>query len=93
MKTLTYNLYNFDGISIDTIEVYFDFEKSTFTVGNKTYKVEHNSEFTFKVLKTKIKAIDGIDGFYKFVEKSNTIKSPFNCTFFNALKRIGGLEQ
>ena len=91
MKTLQYNLLSFEGEIRNTIELSFDFENSTFTVGNKIYKVERNSEFTFKVLKTKIKAIDGIEGFYKFVSGCNTVKSPFNCTFFNCLQRAGGL--
>lgn len=92
MKTLQYNLLTFDGEIRNTIELSFDFEKSTFTVDNKTYKIERNSEFVFKVLKTKIKAIDGIEGFYKFVDGCNSVKSAYNCTFFNALKRMGGLE-
>lgn len=35
----------------------------------KNKHVENDYQFTFKVLKTKIKAIDGIDGLLKFIKK------------------------
>lgn len=41
----------------------------TKTKQKKRKIVESNSEYTFKILKTKIKAINGIDGLLNFIEK------------------------
>lgn len=38
----------------------------------KTFKVEDSSEYTFKCLKTKIKANKGADGLLSFMQKSKT---------------------
>lgn len=38
----------------------------------KRKTVENDPEFTFKVMKTKIKAIDGINGLMKFIEECVT---------------------
>lgn len=42
---------------------------NTVTKEEKRKTVENNSTFTFKILKTKIKAIDGIDGLLKFIRQ------------------------
>lgn len=88
MTIIQFNKFNYSGDIKGTKELTFDFKNNTFTIGNKTFKVEQNSEFTFKILKTKIKAIDGIEGFYNFVSRCNDTKSPFNGSFYNMLDKL-----
>lgn len=83
-----YSWYNIYGEILKSIMIQFDFENNTVTIGNKTYKVESCSEFTYKILKTKIKAIDGIHGFYKFIIEAMHVDSPFNTTTFSLLEKI-----
>lgn len=83
-----YSWYNISGQIIKSIIVQFDFDNNTVAIGNKTYKIEACSEFTFKILKTKIKAIDGIHGFYKFIIEAMHVDSPFNTTTYSLLERI-----
>lgn len=89
---LLYSFYNRYGQRVKSIFVRFDFEKSTITVNGRTLKVENNSEFVYKVLKTKIKAKDGIKGFYKFVLEAMHCDNVFNCQVYSVLCKIGGIS-
>lgn len=42
---------------------------STLSINGKYYRVEDSSEFAIKVMKTKIKAIDGANGLVKFLTR------------------------
>lgn len=85
---LFYNFYNVWGQQVkEGILIQFDFENSKVKIGNKEYKVDRDREFTYKFLKTKIKAIDGIEGFYEFVLESMHSDSPFNGSFYGVLEK------
>ena len=83
-----YSFYNIYGQIVKSIMIEFNFNNNTVAIGNKIYKVEACSEFTFKILKTKIKAIDGIHGFYKFIIEAMHVGSPFNSSVYSLLERI-----
>lgn len=83
-----YSWYNIYGQILKSIMVQFDFDNNTVTIGNKTYKIEACSDYTFKVLKTKIKAINGIQGFYKFIVEAMHVDSPFNTSVYSLLEKI-----
>ena len=58
---------------------------NTFTKQEKRKIVEANSLYTFKILKTKIEAINGIDGLLNFIE--NCINNNFGtCWIDNIIK-------
>ena len=67
-----FNFYSGSGKILKTIHYRIDGDLFTVRLGDceKTWLVEKNREFTFKVLKTKIKAIDGICGFQRFIENA-----------------------
>lgn len=44
-------------------------DDSTLSINGKHYRVEDSSEFAIKVMKTKIKAIDGANGLVKFLTR------------------------
>ena len=45
----------------------------------KTVRVEDCSEFTYKLMKTKIKAAGGASGLLAFLERCETIADLFSC--------------
>lgn len=92
-NTFLYSFYNIHGQRVKNLMVHFDFENSTITVNNRTLKVETDREFTYKVLKTKIKAINGIKGLYKHILESMHSNSVFNCSTYNVLCKIGNIEE
>lgn len=54
------------------IKLKFDFENSKLTINNKkTLRVEDDFEYTYKFMKTKVKAIGGIEGLYKHIKKAS----------------------
>ena len=73
--------------------VNFDFDNSTITVNGNTLKVVEDSDFVYKVLKTKVKAINGIEGLYKHILEAMHVESPFNCATWNILTKIGNIEE
>ena len=91
--TLLYSFYNICGQRVYNVIVYFDFDNSNVTVNGRTLKVEENNEFVYKVLKTKIKAKDGIKGFYKHILEAMHSNSVFNTTTYNILCKIGNIER
>lgn len=69
--------------------LYFDFEKETVTTEEgKIYKVLKDYEYTYRIQKTQIRAINGINGFYKFIVECMHIDSPFNASIFGVIEKI-----
>lgn len=91
-NTLLYSFYNLYGQRVKSVFVKFDFDNSTVSVNNHTLKVEESNEFVYKILKTKIKAIDGIKGFYKFILEAMAADAVFNCSGWTILAKIGNIE-
>ena len=92
-NTLLYSFYNIHGQRVKNLMVHFDFENSTITVNNRTLKVENNKEFVYKVLKTKVKAINGIEGLYKHILEAMHVDSVFNTNTYNVLCKIGNITE
>lgn len=93
---LLFSFYNIYGQRVrESLLVHFDFDNSTITVNGNTMRVEEDikGEYTYKVLKTKIKAKDGIKGFYKYILGAMHVGSPFNTMTYNILKKIGKIEE
>ena len=67
--------------------------KFNITVNGNTLKVVEDSDFVYKVLKTKIKSMDGIKGLYKHILEAMHVESPFNCATWNILAKIGNIEE
>ena len=90
-NTILYSFYNIYGERVKNMLVHFDFENNTITVNGKTMKVDKDKKrkYTFKVLKTKINAIDGIKGLYRFIVSAMHVESVFNCRVWNLLELIG----
>ena len=92
-NTLLYSFYNIYGERVKSMLVKFDFDNNTITVNGNTLKVVEDSGFVYKVLKTKVKAIDGIKGLYKHILKAMLVKSPFNTMTWHILCKIGNIEE
>lgn len=75
------------------MKVNFDFDNSTITVNGRAVRVEKDNEYTYKVLKTKVKSINGIKGLYKHILESMYVDSVFNCATWNVLAKIGNIEE
>lgn len=87
----TYNWYNMDGQVIESASYEFNGNELTLQYKGviRTWKVVECSEFTYKIQKSQIKAIDGIEGLKSFIEKANKPDATFNSMFFRAIK--GGM--
>lgn len=90
-NTLLYSFYNIYGQRVNNLIVHFDFENSVITVNDRTLKVVEDREFTYKVLKTKIKAINGIKGLYKHILGAMHIDSALNSSTYKVLCAIGNI--
>ena len=56
----------------EPINLKFDFENNKLIINDKKIlKVENDYEYTYKFMKTKIKAIDGINGLYKHIKEAS----------------------
>ena len=61
------------------INLKFDFENNKLIINDKkVLKVENDCEYTYKFMKTKVKAIGGIDGLYKFIKEASDPEDFFN---------------
>jgi len=79
MELIKLESYNIWGQKINEGIIHFDFNKEIiFTQDGKEIKVIKDSEFTYKIQKTQIKAIGGIVGFIDFLKEINDPSSPFN---------------
>lgn len=83
-----YNWYNIDGQVIESANYEFNGNRLTLEYKgiSRTWKVVECNEFTYKVQKTQIKAIDGVEGLKRFIEKANKPDATFNTMFFRAIK-------
>ena len=90
---LLYSFYNIYGERVKSMLVSFDFDNSTITVNGRTLKVEADREYTYKVLKTKVKAIDGIKGLYKHILEAMHVESVCNTMTWHILCKIGNIEE
>ena len=87
IKTFTEEInlisYNIHGQKLREGNILIDFqnEQVIFPSG-KIYNVVNDYEFTYKILKSTIKASGGIKGLHTFFNEINTKDSPFNpsCT-------------
>lgn len=83
-------LYNLEGKRFKNIQLEFDFENDKLTIDGKTaLKVERDWEFTYKFMKTKIKAIDGIQGLYKHIKEAAEPGAFWNNRMFSILSKAG----
>lgn len=92
-NTVLYSFYNIYGQRVKNLMVHFDFDNSTITVNGRTLKVEADREYTYKVLKTKVKAINGIEGLYKHILEAMHVDSVFNTSTYNVLCAIGNITE
>ena len=92
-NTLLYSFYNIYGERVKSMLVSFDFDNSTITVNGRTLKVVEDSDFVYKVLKTKVKAIDGIKGLYKHILEAMHVESVCNTMTWHILCKIGNIEE
>ena len=84
METVTLTACNIHGQALNTGSLHFDFENEEITTGkNKKFKVVRDYEFTYKILKTQIKASGGIRGLYDFIKDINRPNSAFNPVLVN----------
>ena len=92
-NTLLYSFYNIYGERVKSMLVSFDFDNNTITVNGNTLKVVEDSDFVYKVLKTKVKAIDGIKGLYKHILEAMHVESVCNTMTWHILCKIGNIEE
>ena len=92
-NTLLYSFYNIYGERVKSMLVSFDFDNSTITVNGRTLKIVEDSDFVYKVLKTKVKAIDGIKGLYKHILEAMHVESVCNTMTWHILCKIGNIEE
>lgn len=70
----------------EPINLKFDFENNKLIINDKKIlKVENDYEYTYKFMKTKIKAIDGINGLYKHIEKASNPDDFWNNRMYKIL--------
>lgn len=81
-------LYHLEGKQFKPLTVDFDFENEVITINDKkTLRVEHDREFTYKFMKTKVKAIDGIKGLYRHIKEAAEPGAFWNNTMYSVLLR------
>lgn len=84
MKNIKLKSYNIWGKQINEGDIYIDIENEILITNNgKKFKVIKDYEFTYKIQKTQIKAIGGINGLHDFINEINTKDSPYNPAFTN----------
>lgn len=83
-NTLVYIPYSWSGHVLgQPISLQFDFEQKTVQINGRKRIVVSDGSYTFKILKTKIRAFNGIYGFYEFVLTCMHTNSPFHNVFYN----------
>ena len=71
-----------------TLTVDFDFENEKIIINDKkTLKVESDSEFTYKFMKTKVKASGGIEQLYKHIKEASEPGSFWNNRIYCVLSK------
>ena len=73
------------------IKTIFDFENQTLIIeragAEKTFKIETSEVYTWKCLKTKMKAYNGAEGLYNFFNEEH-----FSCWIISSLEAIMGVK-
>lgn len=70
----------------EPINLKFDFENNKLIINDKKIlKVENDYEYTYKFMKTKIKAIDGINGLYKHIKEASNPDDFWNNRMYSIL--------
>jgi hypothetical protein len=78
-ETIDLKFYNVWGQVVESGKVIIDYDNETITLSSgKTYKVEPNREYTYKFLKTKIKAVNGIKGLAEYLKEISVSDHPSN---------------
>jgi len=78
-ETIDLKLYNIRGQVVESGKVVIDYDNETITLGSgKKYKVEPDREYTYRFLKTKIIAVNGIKGLSEFLKEINAPKKALN---------------
>lgn len=68
------------------INLKFDFENNKLIINDKkTLKVENDYDYTYKFMKTKVKAINGIDGIYKHIKEASDPENFWNNRIYSIL--------
>lgn len=90
LEEINFNAYNVQLTKIikPVINIKFDFNNNTITINNKAKKVERDNMYTYRILKTKIKAVNGIIGLYNHITQS-ILDNTFNGSVYKALELIG----
>lgn len=90
LEEINFNAYNVQLTKIikPVINIKFDFNNNTITINNKAKKVERDNVYTYKILKTKIKAVNGIIGLYNHITQS-ILDNTFNGSVYKSLELIG----
>jgi hypothetical protein len=68
--------------------IFTDIENSLAYLNNKKLKVVRDFEFTHSIMKTKIKAIDGIEGFKKHISENRIFRSTFHSMINRILEQL-----
>ena len=92
-NTLLYSFYSLAGTRVKNLIVNFDFDNSIIEINGNKRTVIEDFDYTYKVLKTKIKARGGIKGLYNHILDSMNGESCFNCATWHVLAVIGGIEE
>lgn len=88
-KKLFYVFYNLYGQPVKSLFIYFDFENNIVTTeSGKKYKVLNDYKYTYKIQKTQIKAINGINGFYNHILESMHVDSAFNSSTYYMIEKL-----
>jgi len=68
--------------------IFTDVENSLAYLNDKKFKVVPDYEFTHSIMKTKIKAINGIHGFKKHISENRIFKSTFHSMINSILAKL-----
>lgn len=68
--------------------IFTDVENSLAYLNNKKFKVVPDYEFTHSIMKTKIKAINGIEGFKRHISENRVFRSTFHSMINSILAKL-----
>ena len=79
---------DFNQLENKPFKITWDIDKSILNINDKSFKVEPDEKYVHKILKTKIKAYNGIKGLVKFIIQSSDVDSIFNNNCYLTLLKI-----
>lgn len=92
LENLNYNkillTFNSDNIIKASALIEFDFNNDIVFVNGKSFKIEKDYKYAYRIMKTKIKVHKGIIGFYYFCLTLLDKDSPFLLSFINTLNEL-----